>query len=1483
MREELRRQTSGEEPCTMRFNETPFDQVFEVGDELGSGQFAIVSVLKAVSGHSNVVELIDVYETPGDVILVLELVSGGELFDHVCEKEYLDEVETAAFIKQILLGIHHLHAQNIVHLDIKPENVMLKKKGEAQIKIIDFGLSRQILPGHLIKDMVGTPEFVAPEVVNYEPLSPATDMWALGVLTYILLSGGSPFLGDTRDETFCNITGVNYHFTERYFKNTSPFAKDFISRLFVRDAKKRATVEECLRHPWIRGPDGDDVDVRKNAAITISQIQAFKTRLKWRKAIDLVLVCLRTTKSVRLAMKQAMELGRSIETRFDKEELVISAILIACEEGNLKGLNQLSNLHRLAPNAANKLGESALHVAAGSGHLDLVHYLHMKGAELSPIDKRGDTPLAWASRHGHSDIVNLLASEGADVNCANMSGETPLHVATRYVQMDVVQALLARGADQHLQDGQGETPLHIAAWHGYALLLSILCAYGPPLKLRNKIPLHGSVMAAYLSDPIINPAARSLNLLTINGVDQDFDSELKTSPISPFPLPNDSPRPRAADHVSSLYAPLKNPYPSTSTFIAMVSDMHRAFDNEEPLCCGDDETSLHCAAARGHLECVTSLLDAGAPVDALDQTGQTALHLALRRGHVDIALLLITRGCSLNERDQSGDTALHLAARSGLLSAVQTLCHCGVEVDVSNNASLSPLHVAAKEGHIEVVRVLCLARASINKKTKDGLTAEIIALAQEHTHVGSLLGKMKNEATRELYVEQLCSLDVPLRRIKLKMFGHSTSGKTRLVQALASTRGIGSFIDAVSRRFSDNIAAKDEGLHSGQGSSFSSEANNNASEQWSNAAHKPLHGNYTRGIDVQTINAHGCGEFSVWEFGGYEPYHMAYDHFVGNTDCVHVILYKATDSTEIQYKQVLYWMNFLKGRVTPSEPIGHCGIISRRSKVVIVGSHATNQQFPLKNFDGEYQSSDTEAMLKTVRLRFETHFDIYDKLILLDSTNPSCAGMKALRKYLTESRTSILSRLQKPLGLLDATVQSLQSLRKQHSHFPVVTWPHFSAIVRNEINPLSGDSHCRQLIQQLQLIGEVVYLRDETAELDYVVLNPEWLGTHVIGQLLSAEFLSRCRITGCYSLAHFAPIFPEITEPADLLHILDTLQLCAPLDSEDDNTFEFPAFILLEPPKDVWMKDKPTYVYGGVRVLPMRGMERSLQSTFPRIQVALRRSMHDFQDPMDADLVQWAGCSKMSSGQMEALIRLHGDAVEICVRGPSERATSCFYFLEDVVNLVEQTASEVAPGIGLERHFLSPKHLADHVSSPASFPPESMMAMQQAESLRVKGTHDLDELFTDVVCFGSREVARLLTLGIDVGVADLQLTSRCELAALLDPPDAMGRDWSILAVKLNLTDQVPEVDSTGQSLSRTDQLLAEWAIQHPEQASVGKLCTILAELGRQDARDALYRTVPLYLFAPLDEAPLGNDCADSGVVSSNHSSSEHRSASTVSR
>ncbi|PIC52905.1 hypothetical protein B9Z55_002824 [Caenorhabditis nigoni] len=508
----------------VHFDDTPFEDVFDIETELGSGQFAVVRrvrdkktgeryaakfikkrryatsrrgvtrqnierevrVLQKIRGHSNVVELHAVYETASDVIIVLELVSGGELFDHVCAKECLDEVEAAAFIKQILLAVRHLHSLHIVHLDIKPENVMLKQRGESHIKIIDFGLSREIEPGATVKDMVGTPEFVAPEVVNYEPLSPATDMWAVGVVTYILLSGGSPFLGDNRDETFSNITRVRYHFSDRYFKNTSKHAKDFISRLFVRDVDQRATVEECLQHPWIRGPEGNAVDIRKASCITISHIQSFKTRQRWKRCVELVMVLLKASKTSR-------KIG---DGRFDPEDLVASCTLICAEEGNLRALHKLSALHKLLPNAVRKShtseiscsepnGTTAMHCAAKYGHAEVFNYLHMKGGNICARDDNGDTPLHVACRFAQHTVAGYVANEKVDVDSINKKGETALHCAVESADTRVVRLLLSLRPRLDLPNANGDTVLHLAADSINPRIVPLLVCLSPPLHLRN--------------------------------------------------------------------------------------------------------------------------------------------------------------------------------------------------------------------------------------------------------------------------------------------------------------------------------------------------------------------------------------------------------------------------------------------------------------------------------------------------------------------------------------------------------------------------------------------------------------------------------------------------------------------------------------------------------------------------------------------------------------------------------------------------------------------------------------------------------------------------------------------------------------------------------------------------------------------------------------------------------------------------------------
>ncbi|XP_061556835.1 death-associated protein kinase 2a isoform X2 [Phycodurus eques] len=299
------------------FKQQKVEDFYEIGEELGSGQFAIVKqcrekntgqefaakfikkrqsiassrgvrleeiqreveILQQIQ-HQNIVTLHDVYENRTDVVLILELVSGGELFDFLAQKESLSEDEATQFIKQILEGVNYLHSKKIAHFDLKPENIMLLDKNVPlpRIKLIDFGLAHKIEAGMEFKNIFGTPEFVAPEIVNYEPLGLEADMWSIGVITYILLSGASPFLGETKQDTLKNISTINYEFDEGFFCNTSELAKNFISHLLERDKKKRLTIQDALNHPWIKHKEehkGQELQKRERRQLKTKRLREY--------------------------------------------------------------------------------------------------------------------------------------------------------------------------------------------------------------------------------------------------------------------------------------------------------------------------------------------------------------------------------------------------------------------------------------------------------------------------------------------------------------------------------------------------------------------------------------------------------------------------------------------------------------------------------------------------------------------------------------------------------------------------------------------------------------------------------------------------------------------------------------------------------------------------------------------------------------------------------------------------------------------------------------------------------------------------------------------------------------------------------------------------------------------------------------------------------------------------------------------------------
>ncbi|XP_061166987.1 twitchin-like isoform X9 [Saccostrea echinata] len=230
--------------------------------------------------HPKLLQLKDAFDDRHEMILILEFLSGGELFDRIAAEDYkMTEAEVINYMRQVCEGLKHMHENSIVHLDVKPENVMCETKKSTNVKMIDFGLATKLNPDEIVKVTTATAEFAAPEIVDSEPIGFYTDMWAVGVLAYVLLSGLSPFAGEDDLETLQNVGRCDWEFAEEAFSQVSPEAKDFIRRLLVRRPQERMTVHDCLDHAWLKG----DLSSR-TTRIPSSRYDAIRARIKERYA-----------------------------------------------------------------------------------------------------------------------------------------------------------------------------------------------------------------------------------------------------------------------------------------------------------------------------------------------------------------------------------------------------------------------------------------------------------------------------------------------------------------------------------------------------------------------------------------------------------------------------------------------------------------------------------------------------------------------------------------------------------------------------------------------------------------------------------------------------------------------------------------------------------------------------------------------------------------------------------------------------------------------------------------------------------------------------------------------------------------------------------------------------------------------------------------------------------------------------------------------
>lgn len=209
-----------------------------------------INILKELD-HPNIVRFYETYIDYKYIHIVMQLCTGGELFDRIVKLEKFSEKDASELMKKILSAVQHLHKHNICHRDLKPENFLFKNNKEnAEIKIIDFGLSKKFSKQEEnMTTIVGTPFYVAPEVLSGK-YDTQCDLWSCGVILFVLLCGYPPFDGDSNKDIFRAILKNKLEFDEEEWGNISEEAKDLIGKLLVKDPKKRIKIDQALNHPW---------------------------------------------------------------------------------------------------------------------------------------------------------------------------------------------------------------------------------------------------------------------------------------------------------------------------------------------------------------------------------------------------------------------------------------------------------------------------------------------------------------------------------------------------------------------------------------------------------------------------------------------------------------------------------------------------------------------------------------------------------------------------------------------------------------------------------------------------------------------------------------------------------------------------------------------------------------------------------------------------------------------------------------------------------------------------------------------------------------------------------------------------------------------------------------------------------------------------------------------------------------------------------
>ena len=971
-------------------------------------------------------------------------------------------------------------------------------------------------------------------------------------------------------------------------------------------------------------------------------------------------------------MGELIQLGANLDARTSGGK---TALHFATKSGQKESACKLIKLGANA-NAVDNDGKTALVYSIEKNHFEVFAELISLGAEANTSTRDGETPLHCAAKKGYSHFVQELVKAGAGMEACDKQGNTPLLFAAKTGHTETVCALADAGAAVDACNRRGETAVHLAAKdRRHTKTVAQLVAYGAPLETLD------SAGWTPLSRAIHRGCTETVRELceagaTLEAKDKDGNTCLhhlvKTyhHELVKF-LVNSGADVQAlnCDGESALLLAAKLDYTLAAVnLIEVGADVDRQ-DN-------DGNTPLSVASKRGNGELCCELLHYGAKVD--DTTSFfTCVCNAVKAGDVRLLGRIISIGASINERDKNGSSALHVALTYQSVETAEWIVEHGGDISLASAAGITPLHLAAQldnaRDRLHMTKLLLAKGADPTAVTNRFKTALMIAKGNLGFNVWNILEKA--ELAHELAKEGgvVGSPDA----VAIRFGGPPGAGKSTLTDALQVTRFWGFF------RYESQTDEGATNIHQ-----------------------------RTKGINCHTFVDENSSRFTIFDLGGHGEFLATHQMFIGDgsvpvIDCVVV---SALDENFLD--NALKWCSLFASRNQPVAIPWPLLLIATRADT------ATQQQ--KKAVISAYR--DVERM-------FSKHFRFpCRKPLFIDarkSWNELTIELRQVLNQLHQELTDDADSQQKP-AICRIIEDSLPELR-QTTPSPVILKEHFIKFMLPRIR-LRGETEVEVTPAIVSLFDKALkYLSGYATVLSfgqllvqrYVILNPQWLLSDIVGRLMAEPPLPEPHVHYDNGYAKtsdvVAALETEHLPGREALEMVAGLGFC--LEQKSANTVLNPSKLREHRLEKHWRRTAVMVVNAGRR-LKCKGTVAIASAFFSHLQVHF---YHRYLSDFDERLPMWTGGIRLVAGQcssVEAIIESDpsNSSIDIIVRGREGSETDCSDLLHSLTEETLQKATEISPGSQLRLFFLSKLELDE--LSPAGFLSRPLVEYSEERVLR---------------------------------------------------------------------------------------------------------------------------------------------------------------------